>query len=213
MQPLHESATDDRFDILDEGVFLEPRKGETFTVSVIIAAGILALAAAFMLLRWFVLTGNDSETALNRGDELIHAFFDMSVSFTFWGVFIISAVVIFVIAAVCVRLVAKGNAVPYSAGAEVFSFEYGGAQHAYRYGDVSGVFFEPMTIMGRTRGYSVTICAAGRTQEVKVLFARGGERTPDMTPFWLLHIRSAQIRAARAQAAPPEPKRAKYWRS
>ena len=47
----------------------------------------------------------------------------------------------------------------------------------------------------------------------KVIFARRGERTPDMTPFRLLHIRAAKIRADSAQAAPPEPKRPKYWHS
>lgn len=212
MQPLHAFETDDRFDVLDEGVFLAPKKGETVIASAIIAAGIIAAAAAFVAIRWFVLTGNSSDV-LTGCDVYTRIFFDMSISFSFWGFLLLALAVIFVVTAICVRLVTKGVPMRYSAGGEAFSFEYGGTRHAYRYGDVSGVFFEPMTIMGRTRGYSVTICAAGRTQEVKVLFARGGERTPDMTPFWLLHIRSAQIRAARAQAAPPEPKRAKYWRS
>lgn len=213
MQPLHESANDDRFDILEEGVFLTPKKGETLTVPLIIAAGILAMAAAVFFLRWLVLTGNDSDTALNRGDEIIYAFFDMSISFTFLGTVFVAAAVIFVLTAVCVRLAAKGQAVKYCARADVFSFECGGRWESLRYDEVSGVFFKPMTILGRVRGYTVTICGKTRTQEVKVIFARRGERTPDMTPFWLLHIRAAKIRADSAQAAPPEPKRPKYWHS
>ena len=213
MQPLHEFANDDHVDIIDEGMFLTPKKGETLTVPLIIAAGILCAAAAVLWLRWFIFTGNTSDEALNRGNAMTRGFFDMSVDFVFLGLLIIAIAVIFVVTAVCVRLAAKGVVVPYTASREVFSFEYGGKRYIYRYDEVSNVFFEPMTILGRVRGYTVTICGKTRTQEVKVIFARRGERTPDMTPFWLLHIRAAKIRADSAQAAPPEPKRPKYWHS
>ena len=212
MQPLHAFETDDRFDVLDEGVFLAPKKGETVIASAIIAAGIIAAAAAFVAIRRFVLTGNSSDV-LTGGDVYTRIFFDMSISFSFWGFALLALAVIFVVTAICVRLVTKGVPMRYSAGGEAFSFEYGGARYTYRYDEVSGVFFEPMKVLGRTRGYNVTICGAGKTRGVSVLLSQRGERTPDKTPFWLLNIRSARIRAAKAQAAPPEPERIKYWHS
>lgn len=211
MQPLHEFVLDDHLDILDEGTFLTPKKGETVKASLIIATGILVMAAAFFGLRWFIYTGNDSDTALTRGNGTVHAFFDMSIHFVFLGSLILAEIVIFLATAVCVRFAAKGEVMSYTATSEVFSFEYGGKRRIYRYDEVSGVFFEPLTILGKVRGYNVTICGKTGAQEVKVIFARRGERSPDMTPFWLLHIRAAQIRASNAQAAPPEPKRPKYW--
>lgn len=212
MEELVDSAGK-RFDIDEEGTFLAPKAGEIYKAAGAIASGALTETAAVVFLYRFILMGNDSNSQLNRGNEYIHGFFDLSFNFIFIISLLLVSVVIFVLFAVIVRLICKGNRCFYNASGEVFSFEYGGKKHIYKYADVSGVFFEPMVFMGKLRGYTITICTAQSAKEICFKFKKAGAHTPEQTPFWILHIRSAKLRAEKAISAPPEPKRKKYWHS
>lgn len=175
-----------RFGFSESGEYRAPYKFGTLLIAVFIAAGVLAVAIAFLISRQFM---RDNMGVMPEGAGI----YAMAAALV---VGIVAVVCIIVIGALT-RYIKQGYVCKYDANDEKFTLTIGGDIHTIYYSEVQNVHFMPRLALGKkVCGYNVTIKMNGVEEEYDIVF--DGYLSEKNTPFNIIRERVEMLRHAEA---------------
>lgn len=175
-----------RFGFSESGEYRAPYKFGTLLIAVFIAAGIVAVAITFFIMRGFM---RDNMEIMPEGAGIYAMASALAVG--------IVAVVCTIVIGALARYIRLGYVCKYDANDEKFTLTIGGDIHTIYYKEVQTVHFMPRLALGKkVCGYNVTIKMNGVEEEYDMVF--DGYLSEKNTPFNIIRERVEMLRHAEA---------------
>ncbi len=166
-----------RFGFSTSGKFNTPYKMEAGVIAVTIGAAVVAFVLAFITAVNIMRSNPSGDQSGILLDALIIG-----------GAFLILSLLIFLTAFFIIKFISEGFVCKYIADEDKFTADIGGTHHKIYYKDVQNVYFLPRTLMGKVRGYDVTVKVNGVSEEFAIVSS--GYISEKSTPFYIIKERA-----------------------
>ena len=177
-----------RFGFSMSGEYRAPYKAEAVMVALLIVLAAAAGGAMVFILVHLNELGKREMTTANSS---------LLITISCVIVLIVFVAIIIGVFGIGIRSVKKGFLCQYNANEETFSATVGGDLHVIQYKDVSNVYFQPRSFLGKIRGYDVTIKVNGKDELFSI--CSDGYLSPKATPFYIIQERVEILRQPRTQ--------------